>query len=173
MPPRSWRASGRDGGWAEGIFYGKNYNTYYIGALEALRTIGLDLWQRPPFCSVRRFFFYCSTPNAEFRPYGDGVAVLVYHGIGGTTDAEGRFTLSVSRFGEQLAMMRAAVSLAPPAAKPTSMVMDRDGKSVCAAAAPAKSSAAAISRRFMGSPRDGCRGRKSRIRLYTAMVQCQ
>ncbi len=44
----------------------------------------------------------------SFRPYGDGVAVLVYHGIGGTTDAEGRYTLSVTRFGEQLAAMRAA-----------------------------------------------------------------
>ncbi len=64
--------SGADGGWAEGIFYGKNYNSYYIPALEALRTVGLDLWQRPPFSLVRRFFFYCSTPNAEFRPYGDG-----------------------------------------------------------------------------------------------------
>ncbi len=64
--------SGADGGWAEGVLYGKNYNSYYIGALEALRTIGLDLWQRPPFSLVRRFFFYCTTPNAEFRPYGDG-----------------------------------------------------------------------------------------------------
>ena len=42
------------------------------------------------------------------RPYGDGVAVLVYHGIGSTTDAEGRFSLSVSRFAEQLATLRAA-----------------------------------------------------------------
>jgi peptidoglycan/xylan/chitin deacetylase (PgdA/CDA1 family) len=38
----------------------------------------------------------------------DGVAVLVYHGIGSTTDAEGRFSLSVSRFADQLATMRAA-----------------------------------------------------------------
>ena len=44
----------------------------------------------------------------SLRPYGDAVAVLVYHGIGGTSDAEGRFSLSVSRFGEQLASLRAA-----------------------------------------------------------------
>jgi peptidoglycan/xylan/chitin deacetylase (PgdA/CDA1 family) len=43
-----------------------------------------------------------------FAPYADGVAVLVYHGIGQTADAEGRFTLSRSQFAEQLATMRAA-----------------------------------------------------------------
>jgi len=40
--------------------------------------------------------------------YSGGVAVLVYHGIGSSTDAEGRFSLSVERFGEQLNALRAA-----------------------------------------------------------------
>jgi peptidoglycan/xylan/chitin deacetylase (PgdA/CDA1 family) len=40
--------------------------------------------------------------------YSGAVAVLVYHGIGSSTDAEGRFSLSVERFGEQLNAMRAA-----------------------------------------------------------------
>ncbi len=40
--------------------------------------------------------------------YWGGVAVLVYHGIGTSTDAEGRFSLSVERFGEQLNALRAA-----------------------------------------------------------------
>ena len=37
-----------------------------------------------------------------------GVAVLVYHGMGASTDAEGRFSVSVKTFGEQLNAMRAA-----------------------------------------------------------------
>lgn len=40
--------------------------------------------------------------------YSGAVAVLVYHGVGSSVDAEGRFSLSVSRFAEQLAAMRAA-----------------------------------------------------------------
>jgi peptidoglycan/xylan/chitin deacetylase (PgdA/CDA1 family) len=40
--------------------------------------------------------------------YSGGVAVLVYHGIGSSTDAEGRFSLSVSQFGDQLNALRAA-----------------------------------------------------------------
>jgi peptidoglycan/xylan/chitin deacetylase (PgdA/CDA1 family) len=45
---------------------------------------------------------------ADAPHFRGGVAVLVYHGIGSSTDAEGRFSLSVKRFGEQLDAMRAA-----------------------------------------------------------------
>jgi peptidoglycan/xylan/chitin deacetylase (PgdA/CDA1 family) len=44
----------------------------------------------------------------EAPRYSGGVAVLVYHGIGSSTDAEGRFSLSVSQFGAQLNALRAA-----------------------------------------------------------------
>src|SRR5512139_3542486 len=56
------------------------------------------------------------------------------------------------RFSESFfAMMRAAVSVAPPGANPTSMVTVRVGKSDWAAAAPANASAAMAARRlFMG-----------------------
>jgi len=40
--------------------------------------------------------------------YAGGVAVLVYHGVGSSTDAEGRYSLSVERFGEQLNALRSA-----------------------------------------------------------------
>jgi peptidoglycan/xylan/chitin deacetylase (PgdA/CDA1 family) len=40
--------------------------------------------------------------------YHGGVAVLVYHGVGSSTDAEGRYSLSVERFGEQLNALRSA-----------------------------------------------------------------
>jgi hypothetical protein len=63
---------GRDGGWAEGISYGQGYNSIYLGAVECLRTIGLDLWKRPLQRNVRKFFLYCTVPGAEMRPYGDG-----------------------------------------------------------------------------------------------------
>jgi peptidoglycan/xylan/chitin deacetylase (PgdA/CDA1 family) len=47
--------------------------------------------------------------DAQFAPrYTGGVAALVYHGIGSSTDAEGRYSLSVERFGEQLDALRAA-----------------------------------------------------------------
>ena len=49
-----------------------------------------------------------TSPNGGFQPYRDAVATLVYHGIGTTTDAEGQFSLSISRFAEQLATLRAA-----------------------------------------------------------------
>jgi peptidoglycan/xylan/chitin deacetylase (PgdA/CDA1 family) len=46
---------------------------------------------------------------AQLAPrYRGGVAVLVYHGIGSSTDAEGRYSLSANRFGEQLEALRAA-----------------------------------------------------------------
>lgn len=46
---------------------------------------------------------------AQLAPhYTNGVAVLVYHGVGSSTDAEGRYSLSVARFGEELVALRAA-----------------------------------------------------------------
>ncbi len=44
----------------------------------------------------------------EAPHYSGAVAVLVYHGIGSSTDAEGRFSLSSRRFAEQLDAMLAA-----------------------------------------------------------------
>ncbi len=34
---------------------------------------GLDLYQRPFFGKVRRFFFYCVSPVGEAKPFGDGI----------------------------------------------------------------------------------------------------
>jgi peptidoglycan/xylan/chitin deacetylase (PgdA/CDA1 family) len=45
----------------------------------------------------------------RLAPHWRGAAaVLVYHGIGSSVDAEGRFSVSAGRFGEQLQAMRAA-----------------------------------------------------------------
>ncbi len=64
---------GSDGGWAEGIDYGKDYNSIYIPAFEGLRiACNYNLWKRPFFENIRKFFFYCSTPTAEIQPFGDG-----------------------------------------------------------------------------------------------------
>lgn len=65
--------AGADGGWAEGIGYALAYNTIYLPALESLRTAtGFDLYNRPFFRNVRRFFLYCASPIGEIRPFGDG-----------------------------------------------------------------------------------------------------
>ncbi len=64
---------GSDGGWAEGISYALAYNTIYLGALESLLAAAdYDLYQRPFFRSVRKFFLYCTSPLGEVRPFGDG-----------------------------------------------------------------------------------------------------
>jgi len=63
---------GHEGGWAEGIPYGLWYNSLYIPDFEALdKLTGFNLWNRPFFSKVRYFFFYCLSPVAEIRPYGD------------------------------------------------------------------------------------------------------
>ncbi|MBT5714310.1 DUF4962 domain-containing protein [Candidatus Poribacteria bacterium] len=64
---------GPDGGWAEGIGYGRAYNTIFLPPFEAVRAAtGLNLWERPFFRKVRKFFFYCTSPIGEVTPFGDG-----------------------------------------------------------------------------------------------------
>lgn len=63
---------GYDGGWAEGISYGMAYNGIYLTPFEALRVAtGIDLWRRPFYREVRRFFSYCVSPVGDIRPFGD------------------------------------------------------------------------------------------------------
>lgn len=69
---------------------------------------GRLLWTRATVSWTDASLPVVRVASPGFVPYSDGVAVLVYHGIGTTTDAEGRFTLSRSQFAEQLATMRAA-----------------------------------------------------------------
>jgi hypothetical protein len=82
---------GFDGGWAEGISYAISYNTLYLGAIESLRAAaGIDLYKRPFFRNIRRFFLYCTSPVGEIRPFGDGAetggvgsqgaALMLHHG---------------------------------------------------------------------------------------------
>jgi len=61
-----------DGGWAEGVSYALAYNMIYLAALESLRRVGFDLYRRPFFRNVRRFFLYCTSPIGEMKPFGDG-----------------------------------------------------------------------------------------------------
>ncbi|GIX07027.1 MAG: hypothetical protein KatS3mg115_1430 [Candidatus Poribacteria bacterium] len=65
---------GPDGGWAEGINYGRSYNTIFLLPFESVRRVlGVDLWQRPFFRKVRyASSFYCSSPRGEVTPFGDG-----------------------------------------------------------------------------------------------------
>ena len=62
-----------DGGWAEGVSYGLSYNAIYLSALESLlAAAGYDLYRRPFFREVRKFFLYCTSPVGEIKPFGDG-----------------------------------------------------------------------------------------------------
>ncbi len=83
--------AGSDGGWAEGVSYALAYNTIYLPALESLRAAaGLDLYRRPFYRRIRRFFLYCTSPIGEMRPFGDGAerggvgsagaALMLHHG---------------------------------------------------------------------------------------------
>lgn len=64
---------GADGGWAEGVSYAMGYNGISLTTLEALRAAaGVDLWKRPFFRGIRRYFLYCTAPNGEMKPFGDG-----------------------------------------------------------------------------------------------------
>jgi hypothetical protein len=64
---------GVDGGWAEGLSYAMGYNGISLTTLEALlAATGVDLWKRPFFRGIRRYFLYCAVPNGEMKPFGDG-----------------------------------------------------------------------------------------------------
>jgi len=64
---------GSDGGWAQGIGYGTAYNRIMTPPFDALRAAtGLDIYQRPFFRKIGRFFLYCASPIGEIKPFGDG-----------------------------------------------------------------------------------------------------
>lgn len=79
------------------------FAVYFRGTAE-----GRLLWTRATASFADSSLPTVRIASPGFLPYRDGVAVLVYHGIGNTADAEGRFTVSRSQFAEQLATMRAA-----------------------------------------------------------------
>ena len=67
--------AGEDGGWAEGVSYALSYNERFITPLASLEAAtGHDLWQMPYFRKMRRFLVYCTAPEGEIMPFGDGEA---------------------------------------------------------------------------------------------------
>lgn len=63
---------GADGGWAEGMSYGVAYNKIFLTPFEVFaRATGRDLWQRPFYRRVRRFFVQNISPLGEILPWGD------------------------------------------------------------------------------------------------------
>jgi heparinase II/III-like protein/uncharacterized protein DUF4962 len=89
-----------DGGWAEGASYAVEYNAIYLGALECLRRLSFDLYRRPFFARLRRFFLHCVSPIGEMRPFGDGAerggvgssgALLMRHHASVYRDPEARW----------------------------------------------------------------------------------
>ena len=80
-----------DGGWGEGVSYALSYNAIYLGALDSLRAAtGYDLYQRPFFGSVRKFFLYSTSPIGEIKPFGDGTEGAVGSSGSGLMTHHGR-----------------------------------------------------------------------------------
>ena len=64
---------GDEGGWAQGISYGRAYNKWYVPFFTTLeRQTGFAFWDRPFYRRIGDFFFYCAPPGAEDLPFGDG-----------------------------------------------------------------------------------------------------
>ncbi len=64
---------GRDGGWAEGTFYGSSYTRWYLPFFLALeRACGRSFIERPFYRKVSQFFLHFAPPGRESHPFGDG-----------------------------------------------------------------------------------------------------
>ena len=64
---------GDNGGWAQGISYGRAYNKWYVPFFATLeRQTGFSFWDRPFYRRVGDFFVYCAPPGTEDLPFGDG-----------------------------------------------------------------------------------------------------
>ena len=64
---------GRDGGWAQGTFYGSSYVKWYLPFFFAVeRHTGFSFLDRPFYQKVSHFFMHFSPPGWETHPFCDG-----------------------------------------------------------------------------------------------------
>ncbi len=64
---------GRDGGWAQGTFYGSSYTKWYLPFFFALeRHTGFSFLDRPFYRKASQFFAHFSPPGWETHPFCDG-----------------------------------------------------------------------------------------------------
>ena len=63
----------RDGGWAEGVFYGSSYTKWYLPFFFAVeRLTGFSFLQKPFYRHLSQFFLHFAPPGQEAHPFGDG-----------------------------------------------------------------------------------------------------
>ena len=64
---------GRDGGWAEGPFYGSSYTKWYLPFFFAVeRLTGFSFFNKPFYRKLSQFFLHFAPPGQESHPFGDG-----------------------------------------------------------------------------------------------------
>ena len=64
---------GRDGGWAQGTFYGSSYTKWYLPFFFAVeRHTGFSFLERPFYRKLSHFFMHFSPPGWEIHPFCDG-----------------------------------------------------------------------------------------------------
>lgn len=64
---------GRDGGWAQGTFYGSSYTKWYLPFFFAIeRHTGFSFLDRPFYRNLSQFFMHFAPPGWEIHPFCDG-----------------------------------------------------------------------------------------------------
>ena len=106
---------GRDGGWAEGTFYGSSYTKWYLPFFFAIeRHTGFSFLDYPFYQRVSQFFLHFSPPGWEIHPFCDGYWISPedeeYPGF----SAQNPFAVYAERFGPALARQYSDAIAVPP-----------------------------------------------------------
>ncbi|NRA36618.1 MAG: DUF4962 domain-containing protein [Planctomycetes bacterium] len=95
---------GRDGGWAEGVFYGSSYTKWYLPFFLAIERVhGFSFLNRPFFHKVAQFFMHCAPPGWEIHPFSDGYWCASEDEEWPGFMAQNPFRVYAERFGPELA----------------------------------------------------------------------
>ena len=93
---------GRDGGWAEGVFYASSYTKWYLPFFFAVeRLSGFSFFAKPFYRHVAEFFLHFAVPGMKCHPFGDGHWDTRTEWPG--FQAQNPFGVYADRFGPELA----------------------------------------------------------------------
>lgn len=95
---------GRDGGWAQGTFYGSSYVKWYLPFFFALeRHTKFSFLERPFYRNLSHFFMHFSPPGWETHPFCDGYWCLPEDDEWPGFFAQDPYGVYAERFGPELA----------------------------------------------------------------------
>ena len=95
---------GRDGGWAEGVFYGSSYTKWYLPFFLAVeRHSGFSFLERTFYRRVSQYFMHFAPPGWEIHPFCDGYYCLPDSEEWPGFFAQNPFRVYAERFGPPLA----------------------------------------------------------------------